>query len=230
MKCIFLIPVWKRPEITRVCLTNLKALGQDAVCIVSRTEDHQVVTACGYPSVWYPNDYLGAKWNHGLKSIQNEEWDFMVTLGSDDIIKTSLLEFYSKHPHDHVLITDKIYFIDIRDGRSSLITRARIGAGRRISREAVERCNYRLWTDTMNKSLDRDSNGALQNAGLGTAETRTEAHVTGLKSDMNIWAYDHTIRSGGPCAIEAAMEGIPLAIQEQIQALLPIPKESRKLA
>lgn len=222
-RCLFLIPIWKRPEITRICLRNLQLLDQDILCIVSRTEDADLLDSLNVPYTWHPNDYLGAKWNAGLLYAQDLEWDHIVTLGSDDVVKASLFDFYARHDDQEVIITDKIYFIDTLSGRASIISRARIGAGRRISRKIIERLNYKLWSDTLSQSLDCDSNGNINRAGFATAETRTEPHITGLKSNTNIWTYDHTLRAGSTCVIESALSGIPAEIQADIMALLPIP-------
>lgn len=220
---LFVIPVWRRLSITRICLANLQLLDQDILCIVSHVDDADLLEEMNVPFIWHPNDFLGAKWNAGIMYASALDWDHIVTLGSDDIVKPSLLDFYARHDNQEVIITDKIYFIDTLTGRASIISRARIGAGRRISRKIIEKMKYRLWTDGLNSSLDRDSNANINRAGFATAEIRTDAHITGLKSNTNIWTYDHTLRAGQTCVIEEALNGIPDVIQAQIHALLPVP-------
>lgn len=217
---LFLIPIWKRPEITRICLENLIHFEQSILAIVSRTEDAELCYEMKVPYCWYPNEQLGAKWNHGLKIAKEYDWDHLVTLGSDDIVKESLFNLYSTTDQD-VLITDKIHFIEVSTGRATLLTRGRIGAGRRISRRAIERCGYNLWTDSRNQSLDMDSNGALGRAGFACAEVNTDPHVIDLKTGTNIWSFDHVSRHGMFVSLDAALNGCEEATKQQILQLLP---------
>jgi len=147
------------------------------------------------------------------------KWDYIVTLGSDDIVKESLFDFY-RNGQD-VLITDKIHFIDIKTGRATLTTRARVGAGRRISRKVIEACNYKLWTDDRNRSLDMDSNGTIMRAGFAAIESHTMPHIVGLKSEVNIWDYDHLAQRGMNIGLREALSGIPEQAEEAIMKLLP---------
>ncbi len=209
---------------------TLQHFQQGILCIVSRTEDAELCNLLGVDYVWHPNEQLGAKWNFGLSKSRDLEWDFLVTLGSDDIIKESLFEYYEAHPDHDVLITDKIHFIDIPSGRATILLRARIGAGRRISRKAIEKCNFKLWTDEKNKSLDMDSNTRLSKAGFVTSETRTISHICGLKSATNIWSYDHIERHGNSVVLDTALEGIPDYIKGEIISLLPDKVKSVKFA
>lgn len=221
---LFLIPIWKRPEITRICLRNLQLLKQDIFCIVSRTEDAELCNHLGVDYDWYPNDCLGAKWNFGLERVKQRQWEYVVTLGSDDIVKTSLFDFYNSK--DDILINDKIHFVDVPTGRASIIVRARIGAGRRISRKAIEKCKYKLWSDHKNQSLDMDSNANLNRAGFATIEHRTVPHVLGLKSEINIWGYDHTLKHGAIVTLSDCMVNVIPEIKDQILDLLPKPVQS----
>lgn len=151
---------------------------------------------------------------------KNMDWDYVVTLGSDDIIKESLLDLYTSTDQD-ILITDKIHFIEISTGRAALLTRGRIGAGRRISRRAIERCGYKLWTDTRNQSLDMDSNAALIRSGFACVEINTAPHIIDLKTGTNIWSFDHVARHGMFVPLSSALYGTKEATKQQILQLLP---------
>lgn len=192
---------------------------QGILCIVSRTEDADLCESLKVPYCWFPNEQLGAKWNHGLFISRPMKWDYLVTLGSDDIVKGSLFDFYETG--QDVLITDKIHFIDMATGRATLTTRARVGAGRRISRKVIEACNYKLWTDDRNRSLDMDSNATIMKAGFATTESHTSAHIVGLKSEVNIWGYDHLAQRGMNIGLEAALLGVPEPSRQSIMKLLP---------
>lgn len=216
---LFLIPLWERPEITRICLNNIKRFGHGILCIVSTHEDANLCNELGVNYLWHENQPLGKKWNYGLFMSQKMEWDYLITLGSDDIVKESLFDWYAKSNQD-VMIMDKIHFIDVNDGRANIVTRARIGAGRRISRRAIDRCNYKLWTDGRNKSLDMDSNGALNRAGFATVESNTNPHILGLKSDTNIWGFNHVAKHGAYIVQEKAFDGVLPETKKEILHLL----------
>lgn len=223
MTNLFLIPIWKRPAITRICLETLQYFKQSILCIVSRTEDAELCYQLNIPYCWYPNEQLGAKWNHGLSIARMIDWDYLVTLGSDDIVKTSLFDFYAAHDQD-VLITDKIHFVDVITGRATLTTRARVGAGRRISRKVIEACNYKLWTNDRNRSLDMDSNATIMRARFATTESHTYPHIVGLKSEVNIWGYDHLAQRGMNVSLDVALDGVPEFACNAIQELLSLTK------
>lgn len=191
------------------------------MCIVSRVEDAELCYELGVPCVWYPNEELGAKWNYGLQHTIPLEWDYLVTLGSDDIVKPSMLDLYAEMKLTDVVIMDKIHFIDVPTGRASILTKARVGAGRRISRRVIEACKYKLWTDDMNKSLDMDSNRTINKAGFPTTELRTYPHIVGLKSMINIWHYDHTLKFSMTSDQEQALSGLLPQIKSEILELLP---------
>lgn len=226
MNNLFLIPIWKRPEITEICLRNLQYFEQSILAIVSRTDDAELCYRLNVPYCWYPNEYLGAKWNHGLSIAKSKDWDYIVTLGSDDIVKASLFDFYKSE--EDILITDKIHFIEMATGKATLTTRCRVGAGRRISRKVIEVCNYKLWTPEKNRSLDMDSNGTIMKAGFPCIEKRTDPHIVGLKSDVNIWTYQHLEMRGLNMRLEETLIGVPEETQAMIRQLLPKPIEKPK--
>lgn len=204
-------------------MRNLQYFGQDVLCIVSCTEDAELCYSLDVPYCWHSNDMLGAKWNFGLEKSKDIDWDYIVTLGSDDIIKESLLTFYDSIGEQDVVITDKIHFIDSTTGKATSIgeiSRARIGAGRRISRRVIEKCGYKLWTPSKNKSLDMDSNACMNRAGFATTETRTQPHIVGLKSEVNIWGYSHLEVRGRNISLDIALEGVPERTKKDVIALL----------
>lgn len=217
---LFLIPVWKRPEITRVCLRNLQRHNQQILCVVSRVEDAELCYELGVHYIWYPNEQLGAKWNYGLLASKRMDWDYIVTLGSDDIVKSSLFEFYASRPED-VVMMDKIEFMEIPSGKASVISNARVGAGRRISRRVIEACGYQLWTPEKNKSLDLDSNSTMNRHRFITTPIITSPHIVGLKSDVNIWSFDHVTRRAGKYISQSqALSGLLPETKADILTLL----------
>jgi hypothetical protein len=230
-KNLFLIPIWKRPEITEICLRNLIEFDQGILCIVSNDEDQCLCKELGVNHIRYSNEKLGEKWNRGLASARELEWDYLVTLGSDDIVKESLFDFYISCNKMDMVITDKIHFIDTITGKATItgeISRARIGAGRRISRKVIEACNYKLWSDEKNRSLDQDSNATINRAGFSTAELRTIPHIVGLKSEVNIWKYSHLEARGKNVSIESALVGVLPSTKEAILKILPMKEEKLK--
>lgn len=99
MKILVLTPVWKRPEITEAyCLglLRLKKHNVSALCILSEedpTYNRKLMEKYNIDYVLHENK-LGAKKNYGLREALKRDFDYLMELNSDDIIKDELIETY----------------------------------------------------------------------------------------------------------------------------------------
>ena len=96
-----MIPVWKRPEITEICFSGLDRIRQyrdniEVLCIISEDEYKKKCKAHYIEWTFFENR-LGAKKNHGLKKALEKDWDYLIELNSDDIIKNELLDIYDSY-------------------------------------------------------------------------------------------------------------------------------------
>lgn len=165
---IILTAVHQRPEIFSIFLKNIPEkyplvvtgdLTDACYSVWEKWTEIRPVGSSVYLEV--PNIPLGAKWNAGLSFIKNLEFDFVFITGSDDVFSQSFYDYYETKKHFHFIGCLDFYFYDY--GRKSLkycpgFQKDRIGethgAGRMIHRNLLEKVDFKLWQDGINKALD----------------------------------------------------------------------------
>ena len=150
-KIIIYTCVWKRPAITRICFEGIKRLIRQLpyhvsahVC-VSEKWAQEMADEFGFTHTFTENKPLGRKHNKGLFDIIGRDFDYVLHLGSDNILDIRLLEMYEPY------IKKKLDLIGcgqayVTDG----ITTKRIncepfmvGAGRMFSKRILKRAGFR---------------------------------------------------------------------------------------
>lgn len=100
MKILVFLAVWKRPEITEICfmglerLRNNSSLPIEAFAVISEETMIPLCNKYGIKWTMHPNEPVGNKKNHGLNEAMKLEWDYLIEIGSDDLIKDELIELY----------------------------------------------------------------------------------------------------------------------------------------
>lgn len=168
------------------------------VCGSQGKRSKELVAQYGFDYTEAPNYPLGKKWNTGLKVTEGLKWDYLLILGSDDLINIHLLErliLEAEAGHNLVGILD-FYVADVEHtkayywpGYNGKRKGESVGAGRLIKREIIEATNYYLWTDHKNKGLDRGMYKRLQNAGgkpFNFKTLHTNCRLVDLKTKYNI--------------------------------------------
>ena len=113
----------------------------------------------------YKNFPVSNKWNYGLSKIKNIDFDFVLFMGSDDIIDENILmEYYDimKKGYDYIGINDLYFFNKINNkyyywpGYSVDSGRfgESLGLGRCLSSRLVTHLNYEIWDNNLNRGLD----------------------------------------------------------------------------
>lgn len=169
-----------------------KAFNIPAFAVISETS---MIPLCKkYVIDWcmHENSPLGAKKNFGLKDLLEKRFDFMIELGSDDLLKNELFEHYKFD--SHVVSLNDFIVMNSEDGECRRIT-ARdcpFGLGRAISRQAVEAMilpdgNMKMWTPERNGGLDMNSRMRLSLSGFTEKRITTdEPFAIDIKSEVNI--------------------------------------------
>jgi hypothetical protein len=119
-----LITLWQRPEITEICfqgVERIKKHGVSPICIYSDDENKELVEKFGFEGYYHENLPLGKKLNFGLKKGLESEWDYLIQIGSDDLLSDELFEIYkpwieSKEPAFGI---SKMYYYDIATGKAA---------------------------------------------------------------------------------------------------------------
>lgn len=160
--------MWKRHEIFRVFAEGIKRLESkfNITTMVVGSEgkkSRELVEKYGFKYIEHPNLPLGKKFNAGLLALQGTSVDYVMVMGSDDVISSSLVEKYLAHMTkgvDVIGILDMyVYYVKNKKlyywgGYGKIRSGEPIGLARCISRNVLNKLNWKLWDDKLNKSLD----------------------------------------------------------------------------
>lgn len=102
MRIIFFLACWKRPEITELCFMGLQRLMEhnprvfksSAFAVISETEMIPLCEKYGIEYLMHENIPVGTKKNAGIKEVLKKDFDYLIELGSDDLILDELLDQY----------------------------------------------------------------------------------------------------------------------------------------
>ena len=217
MKILIYLAVWKRPEITEICFIGLRRIrknfGFQACAVISEKWAEKLCREYGIDYVYHWNDPLGRKKNYGLTYALTRPWDYVVEIGSDDLLKNEFFDLYD-WKRDLMCISD-FAMMNTADGDCLRmnIQVTPFGVGRAISRRAVEKTVDRglvhLWPDGLNRGLDNGSSQTLLKHGVMPKSYRSsEPLAMSLKSDCNIWKFKDFRAAGEPYDFAKAISGL----------------------
>lgn len=207
-KVLVFTPIWGRHEIVRLYQKGYQRLKSywpeffefDQLAVVSNQADAVLCDELGIPYCTAPNKPLGQKHNMGLKHALTMEWDYIMQMGSDDIMHPELLHYYAGWMgiKDHFGV-DRIYFTNLKRAMECRLTpggvNSLIGAGRMISRKAIMKVQE-LWPNDINRSLDFFSQKRLVKRGYPAFVVRLDdTYLVDVKSQVNIWKYEDLERA-----------------------------------
>lgn len=231
VKILTFTPVFQRREVFEICLAGIKRLINydkkrfeiQPFFIVSELWAAQLLTKLKYEFLFAANNPLGNKKNEGLKyALQNYQFDYLMEIGSDDIITNNYLEIIlpyieNKTPQFHL---SDVYFVDVRNSQTAYWkTQKILGAGRCISRKALETVTARmpLWNPEGARGMDTWSFNTLMKCGIGnTIIQAPEHHALDIKSEVNINQLSNFATS--PKTIDEILA--PFPEKEMIQKLI----------
>ncbi|TFG90141.1 MAG: hypothetical protein E4H16_02375 [Candidatus Atribacteria bacterium] len=173
MKIGIITCMWRRPKIFDIFATGINRLrnSYDIVPLAVGSEGSQSMNLCRKHEFMYlerPNKPLGRKFNDGIRCFRNTDVDYVMVMGSDDLISNSLIDAYMPHmlKGEPLIGILDIYFYDMFDkslhywpgygfkkadmGRKG----EPLGMARCLSRDLLNRMKWNVWTDNINKGLD----------------------------------------------------------------------------
>ena len=111
------LAVWKRPEITELCFMGIHRLKThlsydiSAFAVISEEDMIPLCEKYGIDWVLTENLPLGKKKNYGLKQLADYDFDFLMEIGSDDLVTNDLLDQYLPYfnKYDFFGISDAAY-------------------------------------------------------------------------------------------------------------------------
>lgn len=196
------LAVWRRPEITELCFSGLDRIRKhpayNIICLAVISEPSMIPLCEAHNIKWvmHQNFPLGQKKNYGLKTAMFEKFDYMLEIGSDDLVTNQMMDHYldSFGKHEFFGISDVAY-IESESGVCRRLTNksTTYGAGRMISRRVLEQCNWNLWTNSINRGLDNDSMRRIEKHGFKfhKLEPMQEPGLIDVKSNENLWKFNY---------------------------------------
>lgn len=102
MRIVFYLACWRRPEITELCFMGLNRLMEydpgrfqcSAFAVISEESMIPLCKKYGIDFLMYENEPVGMKKNAGLEEVLKKDFDYLIELGSDDLILNELLDCY----------------------------------------------------------------------------------------------------------------------------------------
>lgn len=190
--------VWKRPEVFEMFAKGIKNLGVDVRVIVAGSEgdrSRNMVEAHGFDYIEIKNEPLAEKMNATTLSAKGS--DYVICMGSDDIISPELMQEYLKHMkegYDFIGVTD-FYFWDTVGQRALYWGGYReryrkgvtAGAARCISARLMDEWNWMPWKVEHSKYLDNSMEGritgskkilSLKELGLFALDIKSSTNMT----------------------------------------------------
>ena len=222
-KILILLPIWERQNITKICFDNLVELQKkydiEVLCIVSEQWAKLMAFDYGFKYVEASNECLGTKMNVGVRASLKYDYDYLMNLGSDDLINEELFECYDelfKNNHPFFGGT-RLTFVDsvtkeVKNNDYGIM----IGAGRCIRKDALlEVLEYTEMYDPIQRGLDLNSMSKFKCAMTEVRNPFTS--IYDIKSDVNIWVYNNL--GGTTIDFERGVEGLTTKQIDQILEL-----------
>lgn len=200
MKIRILIPLWKRPEVTRFCFEGIKTLQRESkheigiTCVLSEPEFIEMCGEFGFNWTFSENLPLGQKMNNGVKWTLKFKFDYLMIMNSDDVIRTELIDKYydpffeSLNPYFGI---DKVTYVNwsTKEAREFQYEFSVLGIGKCIRRDVVEKGD--LYDPKLNKGLDDHMMDRMIGLGFYPTFVKYDGQLAmDFKSEVNIWPWD----------------------------------------
>jgi glycosyltransferase involved in cell wall biosynthesis len=197
MKILTLIPLWKRPEVVRFIVERLPEHVTPLFLISPEDPNYQELKEIIhiYRYIDIKNDPLGRKMNVGVKSSLQIDYDYLMNLGSDDVLDQRYFDEIQLYldKNSPFFGYDSCFVVGFKNhDRYYLKNKCveyPIGAGRMIRRDVVEQiADWGMYTPEKNQGMDGDSTNRIRFAtGVVPEIIRTEnPPITDYKTNTNI--------------------------------------------
>lgn len=227
IKILIYLAAWKRPFITEICFRGINRLMEhpdfdiQALAVISEDDMEPLCDQYGINYVYAANSPLGRKKNIGLMYAKEFDFDYLMEIGSDDLVFSELLDKYKPFINkNHFFGINDIVFIDTETNACRRHrNKGYYGAGRMISRYALESMNFTLWREDLNNCLDNNSLYNMARKGFMYKQISTgEPMVVDIKSPENLWPFNHLV--GGRYDLDKIYDKLSDPEIEMLQSLV----------
>ncbi len=198
MKVVVLTEIWKRHKLFNIFINGFNRIKRN-------TEHELILVTVGSEGINFSKNHiehrnipLSNKWQAGLKYAKSFNPDYVLMLGSDDLICSNLLDVYTYEMEkgiDLIGLTD-CYFLDSRDLKFNYWVGYRnhrigesIGMARMLSKNILDKTNWNIWRNTINKGLDNEMMKTLRAVGFSEKIfncKKEKIMALDVKSNINI--------------------------------------------
>lgn len=204
MRVVFFLAVWKRPEITELCFMGLQRLMRhrpevfksSAFAVISEEEMIPLCERYGIEWLLFDNEPVGMKKNAGLSEILKKDFDYLIELGSDDVILNDLLDVYLPLMEEGAdfFATKSLLMVDAVDGACRRMAFDDIcvqGLGRCMSRKMLVSFSGKVHVKSSTAIMSEDS--LIAEGGTGFLDPRQVEELsawvspTGIPVDVHLW-------------------------------------------
>jgi hypothetical protein len=201
MKILIITPIWGRSDITEIWAYNLQGVITENISvlgIVSEEDPHferncDILVSHGWYYCKFANKPLGNKLNAGIEYALTLDWDYMMNLGSDDLIHPAILQLYFPffEQKKQFFGLNKVFFYEKNTKKLAISKPYVWGAGRCIERNIIERLKNRgeFLYDGYEKGLDCNSIDRIGNL-LGIKyeqiETNDFPYIVDIKTNDSL--------------------------------------------
>lgn len=168
-----------------------------------------------------PNEPLAGKFNEALRQAIDAGAIRIMILPSDDFVSPAWVEAARDEAHGDYIVPHTCGIIDLASLEAFAITKLsftgtlKFGAGRVVSRKAVEACGGQLWPQELNRGLDSASHHRLMAHGIKHTVITTEGiPITDVKTyriedgkqvSDNLWPFQVWENGSRPMTADQAL-------------------------
>jgi glycosyltransferase involved in cell wall biosynthesis len=210
LKIAVVIPLWKRPEVTKFCFDKLIEMISKSkheikvTCAISEEIYESVCDKYGFDWVQVENFPLGHKINTGIKKALESEFDYLMMMNSDDVIDVRLIdEVYEPFFDKPYFGINKVTYVNFhtKEARDFTYGITCLGIAKMLRRDIVEKAFKRpgyLYKPELNRCLDDTMmDNLIRTQNVFPVLVKYEGQMAwDFKSETNIWSWDHFKNKG----------------------------------
>lgn len=222
MKIVITTMIWKRPNVFRVWATAVTRIiktfkDQEFEVLVAGSEGNKskkLADSWGFHYLETPNQPLGLKANLRLKTCEKLNPDYVLFLGSDDLMCTDTFSFIldkMKKGFDEIAPMDLYLYKVINgmliysEGYINHRKGERLAIGRALHKDVLNRINWKMWSNDIKIGLDGNSrnhlDGHVKNPhyywlkenNLMIVDLKTEVNLSKFRLRENHYVIDNTL-------------------------------------
>jgi len=199
---LILTPFWRRPDITRIWAEWIKLTTGYNIRVLAVLspedeffEENRAILS-DFDRVLYKNKPLSEKLNAGINYALTLKWDYLMNLGSDDLLHPLIWNLYEPYikSEEPFFGLKRVYFFDMEKKRLGQAKEYFWGAGRMIHRSVIEKIGC-LYTPGRERGLDCDSKDRIVSKYHYLAlDTEDFPYVVDLKTWDSLNDYDFNLK------------------------------------